>query len=60
MRRTLIAVAYILIAVAGAYLCVGYFEDSGRPRAILALMGAFVCLVGIYLLWIEFVQPREA
>lgn len=60
MRRTLIAVAYILIAVAGAYLCVGYFENSARPHTILALMGAFVCLVGIYLLWIEVVRPREA
>ncbi len=59
MRRALIAAAYILVALAGAYLCVGYFENSGRPRAVLALTGAFVCLVGIYMFWIEFVGPKQ-
>jgi len=60
MRRVLIAAAYILIAVAGAYLCVDFFENSGGPRTVLALAGAFVCLVGIYMLWIEFVDAKKA
>jgi hypothetical protein len=60
MRRALIAATYILIALAGAYLCVGFFENSARPHALLALMGAFVCVVGIYMLWIEFVSPKNA
>ena len=60
MRRVLIAVVYILIAIAGVYLCVGFFENSGRPRAILALSGAFVCLFGIYMLWMELVSLRKA
>lgn len=60
MRRFLIAAAYVLIAIAGAYLCVGFFENSGRPRAVLGLAGAFVCFVGIYMLWIEFVRPKQA
>ena len=60
MRRVLIAAAYILISIAGAYLCVGFFENSGRPREVVAMAGAFVCLIGIYMLWIDVVSSKKA
>ena len=56
----LVVVFPILIAVAGAYLCVGYFENSGRPREVVAIAGAFVCLIGIYMLWIDVVSSSRA
>jgi hypothetical protein len=60
MRRMLIAGLYVLIVIAGAGLFAEFFENSAHPHTLIALTGGFLFLVGVYMLWIEFVGPKRA
>ena len=55
MRRLLTLLLYLGMIAGGAYLVIGLLAYGGR--LFNALVGGFLLIFGIYLLWIDFIAP---
>jgi hypothetical protein len=58
MRRLLMLLMYLGMVAVGAYLLIGLLTYGGR--LFIVLVGAFLLIFGMYLLWIDFLAPADA
>jgi hypothetical protein len=58
MRRAISLILYLLIVAAGAWILARFFNGPGG-RVLVPATGLFLVALGSYLIWHDFIGPKE-